>query len=200
MLDQYLAKFSSAVEVHLVGPLTGGSREYPEPVVFVDGGGDYRIQKKGISVGDGDSAISKMDVKLNYSKDYSDLAFVLNYLPRTLKKIYFHGFLGGRRDHELMNFAEIHRFLKGKNSTRAVMEDQVLAFSAGDYEVEIAGLFSLFLFEDTDLEVSGDCEYSTSGGKRIIPLSSHGLSNTGSGLVNLKCNGPVFIFKSIDTQ
>ena len=197
MLDEYLDRFKTSNEIHLVGPLTGGSRDYPEPVIFVDGGGDYRIQKTGISVGDGDSAISEMDVKLNYSKDYSDLAFVLNYLPRQLKKIYFHGFLGGRRDHELMNLAEIHRFLQGKNSTRVSMEDNVLAFSAGDYEFEINGLFSVFLFADTTVEIAGDCEYPTNKGKKIIPLSSHGLSNIGKGMVNLKCNGPVFIFKPV---
>jgi len=204
MLDDYLAKFTEKAkachEIHLVGPLIGlapdyaGPVNYPGPILYVDGGADFRYGEQGLAVGDGDSAQSPMDVKLNYSKDYSDLSFVLNYIPAAFKKIHLHGFLGGRRDHELMNFAEIHRFLIGRNLTQARFADEVLACSAGVYQLPIQGLFSLFLFAETTVELTGDCAYHVQKAQQIIPLSSHGLSNTGRGQVKLKCNGPLFIF------
>ncbi|MFI5391452.1 MAG: hypothetical protein ACHQYQ_08830, partial [Bacteriovoracales bacterium] len=84
------------------------------------------MAKKGyldISVGDGDSSNFPMDFNLPEEKDYSDLKFALDLIPPNVEKINLWGFLGGRRDHEIINFGEVNNWLlKSKNNVVFLFE------------------------------------------------------------------------------
>lgn len=106
------------------------------------------------------------------------------------------GFLGGRKDHELINFAEAHSYLKNINNSTAVHFDKsISAYSQGKWTININGTFSLFAFEPLRLQVSGECEYLISKDIDFKHLSSHGLSNVGNGEVAITCDGPIFLFR-----
>ncbi len=178
----------------IVGPLFDGARSIEEPAVFVDGGSRFRESGQGISVGDGDSYSGSLDHLLPVEKDYSDLAFVLDHLPGRVRHLDLFGFLGGRRDHELINLGEAHRFLKSRRNTRACFDSAVIALSAGAWRESIFGVFSLFAFESTRITLTGDCQYPIAN-DRVLPAgSSWGLSNIGEGAVDISVRGPVFVF------
>jgi hypothetical protein len=48
--------------------------------------------------------------------------------------------------------------------------------------------------EQTWLTLAGDCRYPLPDKTRFSALSSHGLSNHGSGTIYMQCDGPVFVF------
>lgn len=190
-LADYLGGLSSD-HLYIIGPFFQGTLPLSTALVFVDRGADLRIDQEGYSVGDGDSASVLLDEKLDPKKDFSDLAYVFFHIPKKIKKISLLGFLGGRRDHELMNFAEAHRFLRDHPGTQLDFENQVIGYSAGTWGFEVHGAFSLFAFEKLTLALSGKCEYPVQG--VFQELSSHGLSNVGSGATSLMTNSPVFVF------
>ena len=61
---------------------------------------------------------------------------------------------------------------------------------------EFNGTFSLFAFEKVNIQMSGACQYPIDQKTEFQELSSHGLSNKASGLVNVRCDRPFFIFKN----
>lgn len=197
-LKDYLLSLSKDEnQIHLIGPLFSGLSLPKEPTIFVDGGTRFRKDKRGFSVGDGDSSAGDLDELISKEKDFSDLTYVLNHLGHRFNQIYLFGFLGGRKDHELINFAEIHQFLlPQEQKVKVLFDEQVIALSKGAWEIEIHGVFSTFLFEKTQVTLSGNCRYTASDTHSVRYLSSHGLSNEGSGLVKIKTNGPVFLFLS----
>lgn len=179
------------------------------PTIYVDGGADFlatnlALSEKAnlhpvISVGDGDSASVPMNQRLAERKDFSDLAFALRSLPSSVTALELFGFLGGRRDHELANFGEIHSFLTHRSGLATVNFHGVagiecVAFTSGELELEIDGLFSVMVFERAAVLISGDCEYQSSDLKMIEPASSFGLSNVGHGRVKFSSASPCFIF------
>lgn len=195
-LQNYFKKFSSS-EVQIVGPFFDVDNQnlLKDPIIYVDAGVHFRTQAQGFSVGDGDSSEIAMDEKLNTKKSYSDLAFVLQHIPRQFSKIQLLGFLGHRKDHELINFAEVHKFLKKSfNTVQIHFDKKIKVLSKGTWDLVIHGSFSIFAFEEIDLQVSGDCDCQVLAGEVFSALSSQGLSNQGYGEVKIICNQPLFIF------
>lgn len=192
--------------IALVGPLHHETfRPSDHPVIYVDGGVRLRPApadlQRSFSVGDGDSDHIPVDHRLPAEKDFSDLAFVLRELPPSIVQVDLFGFLGGRKDHELANFGELHSFLKSRSApTRAHLYTHgglaVIAHSGGPFELRVHGLFSLFVIESSEVSLSGDCRYPLREGSRLSPFSSHGLSNEADGVVRVESRGPVFIFLS----
>lgn len=194
MINDYLNRFKICNEITLVGPLLIDSFVQEDPIVFVDGAVHFKTSSHiGYSIGDGDSSTFKLDQKLNPHKDLSDLAFVLKDLPSNFKNIKLKGFLGGRKDHELMNLAEVHQFLKNRTQTSVSFDNLIIAKSLGKWSINYKGIFSLFCFSETLLSLQGDCLYSLNT-NRLRPASSHGLSNVSKGTIELKNDNPLFIF------
>ncbi len=186
--------------VLLVGPMlksvSRGKIPLPKniPCLLIDGGKDFFRGKSEnvLSLGDCDSSKGPLDILLPVKKDYSDFSFALGLLPKTVKILFLRGFLGGRRDHELFNLGEISHFLRGKSQVMAFFDNEIIALSAGQYELELKGTFSLAVFEKTQVTLTGKCLYQTK--KKIFkPLSSLGLSNEGKGKMHIMTNKPLFI-------
>lgn len=193
--EDYLNQFPDHDQIHLVGPLAEAGLRIREPVIFVDGGSQRREGGIGITVGDGDSSLEKMDIELDPVKDYSDLAFALGLLGARFTTVTLSGFLGGRRDHELFNLGEVHHFLCSRPlRTRVLLDDELVGYGAGQWEFTVRGTFSLATLAETAVSLSGECAYPIESGTVIKPLNSLGLSNEGDGIVVLGCAGPVFVF------
>ena len=74
------------------------------------------------------------------------------------------------------------------------MDTAVEAFSAGEWDFEADGLFSLVLFAPCAVTLGGSCRYPIPAGTPVRPLSSFGLSNEGFGRMVLTADAPVFVF------
>ena len=193
-LQDYLKQYPDAKEITLLGPMDCEPGALSEPLILVDGGARHATPGLGVRVGDGDSSLHPMDHYLDKDKDMSDLAYVLDNLPHTLERLRLCGFLGGRRDHEMFNFGEIHRFLKGRSGpVRVTFDDQTAAYSQGRWEFEHHGLFSLATVEPCRVTLGGACRYPIPEPRTVNPLSSLGLSNEGHGIIFVHSDGPVFI-------
>lgn len=198
--QQFLTDIRKATIVTLVGPLYGKIHTPATPTVYVDAGAHFRAfdatnNYAEVSVGDGDSAETPLDEKLPEEKDYSDLAFVLRHLPKSVEHVDLLGFLGGSRDHEVINFGEIHHFLKGSTRFRSArFDDLVVAFAGGKLSMEIHGRFSIVVFEKASVQITGSCTYPLADPTPIPELSSMGLSNMGFGTVFVDCTAPCFLF------
>ena len=194
-LKEYIAAHGHETHLTLVGPLVDAERRFNEPVIFVDGGAKCRRGNEGITVGDGDSSARHMDEKLNPDKDLSDLAHTLDAIEDYFDELHTYGFLGGRKDHELINLAEIQSLLRKRTDPLKVKcNEEIVAVSKGEWTFTIEGIFSLFLFEAGNLTLTGACKYPIGGKNPLHSLTSHGLSNEGNGEIVLICSGPVFIF------
>lgn len=204
--NEFQAILASVNEVTLVGPML---HSYPpkidHPFIYVDRGSHFKAairksSKKGysdITVGDGDSSEGPLDINLPADKDYSDLKFALDLLPKNIKKVNLWGFLGGRRDHEIINFGEVQNsLLKSLPDTLFSFEDMVLGKNKGPLKININGVFSLVVFQPTEVKMEGKCQYKLPKFKEVLPISSHGLSNLGSGEVIIEAKAPFFIFLS----
>ncbi len=193
-IKRYLGCFECQQTLTLAGPFCDPLTSFREPVIFVDGGARCRKSGQGIAVGDGDSFDGELDVLLDRDKDFSDLAFVLANIPQGFSDIRLLGFLGGRRDHEVFNFGEVHRFLATAAPARALFDDEVAAYSAGCWSFCRHGGFSLGALQESRVRMQGDCLYPCSEPTLFKPLISLGLSNIGSGTIQLECSHPVFVF------
>ena len=193
-IARYLHGYASHRALSLVGPLYQGTNTFENPVLFIDGGAEFRHADEGLSVGDGDSFVGKLDETLDRHKNYSDLAYALASIPAHFYEIHLHGFLGGRRDHEWVNIGEAAAFLKHRHQTTQLHFDSAFTgFSAGQWQLEINGTFSVLCIESAKITLTGECEYPLNQATQLEPLSSHGLSNAGSGKIQLKTNSPVFV-------
>lgn len=179
----------------LIGPFFDLQSLPPGPLVFVDKGAHFQNGHPGFSVGDGDSSEIELDQLLSKEKDFSDLAYCLSQIPNHFSTLNLCGFLGHRKDHELMNLAEVHRFLKKTQTPIQVHFDQkISAYSKGRWQVKVEGVFSLFAFESVEVTLEGDCKYKILKNKALDALSSNGLSNEGFGFITIICDGPIFLF------
>ena len=193
-ITEYLNLFTTHSELTFVGPLNEKPISTNYPVIFVDGGVRFRQgSQQGFAVGDGDSSPLPLDQTLPSNKNYSDLAYALRHVNVNFKSLHLIGFLGGRKDHELMNFAEVHRFLLDRSSCCVDFDQRVLVKSRGQWTLNIYGTFSLFTFAPTKVLLQGDCTYDLKH-EPLTHLSSHGLSNLGNGRILLENDNPVFIF------
>lgn len=193
--EQFLRSLRGADEVTIVGPLLPPNIPLAEPLIFVDGGCAFRGDHSGISVGDGDSYSGSLDYVLPKEKNFSDLAFVLGAIPKNIKFVRLFGFLGERRDHELLNFGEAHRFLNASESRREIIFDNsIIGFSAGQWTFSAEGTFSVVSLSETRIRLRGSCRYQIPELGEMGALSSLGLSNVGWGEIQLQCESPIFIF------
>lgn len=170
--------------------------------VAVDGGIEYAL-KPVLWAGDGDSGSSGTPVVFKDNQDETDLRFCLNGVRGwNWRELHLFGFLGGRRDHELANFGEIHAELKTRaNFTSAVFYDDKLEpavrfFRAGAHCVNISGVFSLLALEPAVADISGDCDYAAAGVSLPL-LSGRGISNRGRGMVDIACTAPFMIIAAV---
>lgn len=170
-------------------------RGFEDPVIFVDGGLNKREGKNGIAVGDGDSADAAMDVYLSPDKDFSDLAYALGLIPQHFDQLQLLGFIGDRRDHELLNLGEVSHYLAARTQPcHARFEQNIVGYSAGEWEIEVHGTFSLITFTPATVVLSGNCKYPIRAGTTIRPVSSFGLSNEGFGKIMFSTSAPLFVF------
>jgi thiamine pyrophosphokinase len=196
----FVARLGGAEQVTLVGPLYSGNFNPTEPTIYVDGGARFRRTElenfASISVGDGDSGGANLDVRLPEDKDYSDLAFALRELPLKITRLRLLGFWGGRLDHMLANLGELHAFLAKRDAARVVLEDddEVTAIGfKGNLAREISGRFSVMVLEPTPVRISGQCSYPLDPAQVLQPASSHGLSNSGDGPIEIESQSPCFL-------
>ncbi len=208
---EFLNALSGYNEVTLVGPFNTSEHKPLTPTVYVDAGNHFRSVKRSgeellspcVSVGDGDSFTGEMDFLLPTQKDLSDLAFVLSSLPENITTVNLRGFLGGRRDHELANFGEVHAFLNQRQRfsrvdfSSATADFSVIAFTRGVLRINLKGVFSVFVFEPTQIVLNGACRYCLPKPTLITTASSLGLSNEGWGEVEVKSQKPCFVFRNI---
>ncbi len=169
-----------------------------EPVIFVDGGVRHRRTDAGLVVGDDDSSSdADFDIKLPRDKDFSDLAYALDQIGNQFSLLKLHGFLGGRRDHEMMNFGEVNRWLQNHNNkARVDFDEQVIMLSAGTWHLFLSGIFSIVVMQPTLIRLTGKCLYTLDDPTHIQPLSSLGLSNVGHGEIELDCNQSVMLLQN----
>jgi thiamine pyrophosphokinase len=194
-IKEYLDVMKSSNEIALIGPLHNGDIITETAKIFVDGGSQFRNNNEGVSVGDNDSSVIPLDIVLNTKKDFSDLGYTLEHITENFEFINLYGFLGGRRDHELINYAEVGRFLESRSvETIVCFENKVKAFSSGKWEFKLEGTFSLFAFKPCNIKIIGACEYQIPELSPFSELSSFGLSNEASGAVTITSDGPIFIF------
>lgn len=186
--------------VTLVGPLYSRAYQATGPTIYVDGGVQFKVgsdrhQHCEVSVGDNDSTEIPLDHVLPKDKDESDLSFVLRHLPAEVPHVELLGFLGGRRDHEVLNFGAVHYFLKETQAFRSArFDDTVIAFHGGKLSMDIRGTFTVLVFEPAFLTMTGACAYALPEQTPLAPVSSRGLGNEGFGTVYFECTAPCFIF------
>ena len=194
-LKNYLLKYNNSLRLSILGPMSSPPKGLLEPIIYVDGGTKFQIDAEGYSVGDGDSSTIPLDEKLSTKKDFSDLGYALNQITQPFPEIHLFGFLGGRKDHELFNLGEIFHFLQRQTEpVYANFEDVWIGYSAGTWELEIEGLFSLVTFSSTEVSLLGECKYQIPPGTEVPSITSFGLSNIGNGSIELTCAAPVFIY------
>ena len=196
-----LEKFTHIAQNHesiaLVGPFFKKKHLVSLPLyLFVDGGTRFKNEVKAsfsFSIGDGDSYKGPLDIALSQKKDYSDLKEALHILPSSIKTVHLLGFLGGRLDHQLFVFGDVHDFMK-KRETRFYFERSVLGFPPGREEPDIHGFFSLTVMETGKITLKGRCDYHLNSSQFLPPLSSRGLDNRARGRIFIESEKPFFIF------
>lgn len=194
-LTTYLTKLNSK-KLKIIGPFYSGPRLEAENIIYVDAGTNFKTTAHGFSVGDNDSYTGFLDETLSQEKNFSDLAYVLSCIHIEEPVIELLGFRGGRADHDLINLAEVHRFLKRTPEAIVQFDNGITAYSSGPCEFEFTGIFSVFAFDKVNIQIAGACKYKINSKDEFQELSSHGLSNVAEGLVTVECDGPFFVFKN----
>lgn len=172
------------------------------PVLAVDGGAKFH---EGALVWVGDADSYEDDIRAPHifrhrpEKDHSDLALSLSLFvePRHYK-FHFWGFLGGRKDHELMNLGESMKFLENNPESQILLYDDsgkvvIHALGAGIWKFTHVGPFSLGTLKKTTVRMTGSCQYQILNRETLEPLSSFGLSNEASGEIQIEADGAVFV-------
>ena len=198
------AELANKKEWTLVGPMGPRLSEIHRsfPIVGVNGGAHF-CDEMDLWIGDGDSFAgpirSKHILTFPSKKAQSDLALafaLFNEAPSVT--LHCWGFLGGRRDHELLNFGEALRFLKRKSDSQITFYDahgrgQIRCLGPGSWGLNHHGLFSLASLETVNVKLQGACEYPLENLTPLPALSSLGLSNSASGKVELTTDGALMI-------
>lgn len=199
------AELAKTPEWTLIGPMGPRLPKFLEshPLIAVDGGGNF-CDHSDIWIGDGDSSFKDPKAKHIFQfppkKSLSDLALALSLLPTTHPlTLHCWGFLGGRRDHELLNLGEVLRFLEFREGSQVYFYDgvsgqrSVKCFSSGTWHLRHVGLFSVAALRAIRIKLEGDCEYTIGQFTELPPLSTLGLSNEARGEFCLTNDGPVMI-------
>ncbi|OUR97921.1 hypothetical protein A9Q84_06920 [Halobacteriovorax marinus] len=196
-----LDSITQAKELLLIGPcpfkadhLYQDALTREVPIIAVDKGLEHCPLAPVIyAIGDGDSSKLPMDHKLPCEKNQSDLNAALNLISKNTKHISLHGFLGLRRDHEWINLGEIYHFIKNSKCI-AKIDQNCLIIPKGRTRLEIQGTFSLMSLYQTQLKIVGQCKYQLKDFTELSPLSSHGLSNEGSGMVEIESKEALILY------
>jgi thiamine pyrophosphokinase len=173
----------------------------------VDGGARFSPHLD-IWVGDSDSYQEVVSCQHRFlfpsEKSQSDLALAYELFSEA-RPYQFHlwGCLGGRKDHELINFGTSLHFLKKHPGSEILFYDSKGQLSCrlvgkGLWQFDHQGTFSLLCLETVRASLSGDCKYPLIEKTPFAPLSSLGLSNYASGKVELNCEGPMQLIFSED--
>lgn len=187
----------------IVGPM---GPEIPKslthlPTMAIDGGAEYCTQIDAW-VGDGDSCKTRIVCANIYqfspNKNLSDFALGLSLFKSHPIKIHLWGLIGGRTDHELINYGEALHYLESAPGTELIFYNQLgnvhaLCLGKGERETEINGTFSLISSKMIKIQLTGDCNYQLVKETELLPFSSLGLSNVAQGFVNIKNDGAVMI-------
>ena len=198
-------KWKNAQELILVGPvLKRGKINFLNlPQIAVDGG--IHFSKNPITwLGDGDSTrndFSKESLILKVNQNESDLRFALTEIAKIQWKVlHLFGFYGGRKDHELANWGEIYQELKlSSHREKVVFYDEyenpkvcILNSITTNlcHRLQVNGVFSVFSFEPTELNLRGDCQFKVNQFV-LNPFTSQGLSNFGNGAIEVQNNAPL---------
>ena len=171
------------------------------PQLAVDGGGHYAVNPV-LWAGDGDSGAPPQSVPafIKHDQNITDLRFCLDGIRGwRWNALHLFGFLGGRRDHELANFGEIHVEMKARTAfSKAVFygEDnapQMYFFQAGEHAVaNLHGIFSVLVLEPAEITITGECRYPVEKAS-LQPFSGQGVSNEASGTVKFTASGPFML-------
>ncbi len=171
-------------------------------ILCVDGGARF-CSRMDVWIGDGDSHVGSVNCENIYQfsphKSQSDLALALTLL-KDISSLTLHcwGFLGGRKDHELINLGEMLTFLEGKPQASAVFYDEkgrisLRILGAGAWTFQHSGLFSLASLKNVRVKILGQVEYPLKEETELSPLSSLGLSNRALGAFEVINDGPVMV-------
>lgn len=174
-------------------------------LLAVDGGARF-CSRMDVWVGDGDSHLNSINCPNKYQfsphKSQSDLALAL-LLLKSSSPLTLHawGFLGGRRDHELLNLGECLHFLEHHPRSQINFYEgngrlAVKCLAAGSWNFHRKGIFSLASMKEVILKLTGACQYPIPSEITLSPFSSLGLSNMGQGDIHLLTQGPVMVFFS----
>ena len=196
---------ANSKEWTLVGPM---GPQVPEgllahSLLCVDGGARF-CSKMDLWIGDGDSYQGTVDCeniyRLSPNKLASDLAVGLS-LFESSGSIVLHcwGFLGGRKDHEMLNLGEVLRFLERSPGSEVRFYQRngkiaVKCFGSGEWAINYNGTFSLACIKAVKIKLQGACLYPLVNETELEPLSSLGLSNIASGDCFLNTKGPLMVF------
>ena len=193
-------RIQNEIEILLVGPCPFKKDDIYQnlikklPILAIDSCVEHLEDRNlALTIGDGDSTEIEMDIKYNPIKDESDLTLGLNLLGTSPKDIKLYGFLGNRKDHELINIGEVCRYVEKSNST-AHFENLITILPKGTHSVFLNGVFSLLSISENEISLTGKCEYQLKDVQKIWPLSSRGLSNIGSGNCHITCSKAVIIY------
>lgn len=195
-VDEFFNRCQDSSSLRLVGPLCRAPVETDLPIIYIDGGIGFKPSRPHIwfSLGDGDSGHINPQLVLSAEKNFSDLSFGLEIIPPHFKTIHLDGFLGGRKDHEWINFGVIHNFLsKRTTKTEIFFGQKIWVLNKGQWQKNFKGSFSLLCLEDTILRLSGDLKYPYTSAEPFPRLSSLGLSNLSKGNIEVSCDSPVFL-------
>ena len=207
LLNQYQQFLMKSTQIAIIGPLFDSSMlsqiDSSSPLLFIDGGINHlglfpsseNESFQYFSIGDGDSTKQPLNLTLSQEKDFSDLSYALNILPETIEDIFLFGFLGGREDHLLANFGEIHQLISLKSHIQQLWIDgRIQCLPAGSSTFDASGTFSLLSLTSNKITLTGKCRYQAKEVINLKPLSSRSISNIGDGKVHLNNETTIFVF------
>lgn len=186
--------------LQIIGPLISKNTEISMelPTIFIDGAAKLNQKpNRHWVIGDADGHLIKddFDILLPTEKDQSDLCFCLDQLQKHSNKshlLIFHGFSGGRYDHDLFVLGDALNFLENSASMILMTERQFI-LSHQSLAFEYQGLFSVGSLNKNKVSISGKCQYPLQDSE-IKPFSSHGLSNQSHGNVEIQAQSPFWIY------
>lgn len=184
---------------NVIGPVHPSVPANEFPTLAVDGGASF-VPNIDVWIGDNDSYLEKIDIENAFffspDKDLSDLALALKLFENNSYTLHLYGFLGGRRDHELINYGVISHYLLTNNDNSILLyerEKAVYVFHGkGKYQFEHYGIVSIGTLYPQSLTLNGQLAYT--GTHRFDPLSSHGLSNKAQGSFEVTSEAPFFVY------
>jgi thiamine pyrophosphokinase len=188
-------------EIQIILPLAKNLKKIPTAAFFVDGGVVHLPPDPSpyyFSLGDGDSSCeNKMQLLFPRSKDYTDLELALALIPGYFKHVSLHGVWGKEKDHELANLGAINNFLISYSHIKNVhIDDRHFFLNSGNHLAKIEGKFSLLVFQETTLNIKGNCQFTTGKNSLMGTLNGRGLSNIGAGEVEITLNKPALLYLS----